>query len=48
MWQDDQPAAQPESQETPGKENLELANEVYIPDYVVLDFGTPEATRTDE
>jgi hypothetical protein len=31
-----------------GKENPELVDEVYIPDYVMLDFGTPEATRADE
>jgi hypothetical protein len=47
MWRDDEPVAQPESQGIPGKEDLELADEVYIPDYVMLDFGTPEATRTD-
>ena len=39
MWQDDEAVAQPESQGTPGKENLELTNEVHIPDYVMLDFG---------
>ena len=25
---------------TPGEEDLELANEVHIPDYVMLDFGS--------
>lgn len=47
MWQDDQPAAQSESQGAPSEENLELADEVYIPDYVMLDFGTLKATRND-
>jgi hypothetical protein len=46
MWPDDEPVAQTESQGKPGKENLEL-DEVYIPDYVMLDFGTPEAPRTE-
>jgi hypothetical protein len=40
MWPADEPVAQPESQGTPGKENPESADEVYIPDYVMLDFGT--------
>jgi hypothetical protein len=31
----------------PGKENTELADEVYIPDYVMLDFGTQKVTSTD-
>jgi hypothetical protein len=31
----------------PGKENPEPADEVYIPDYVMLDFGIPEATSTE-
>ena len=47
MRQEDEPVAQPESQERLGKENPELADEVYIPDYVMLDFGTPDATRTE-
>jgi hypothetical protein len=47
MWQEDKLVAQPESQGMPGKENPELADEVYIPDYVMLDFGTPEATSTE-
>jgi hypothetical protein len=42
MWQDDESVAQPESQGTLGKENLELANEVHIPDCVLLDFGFRE------
>ena len=44
---DDEPVAQPESEGRPGKENPELADEVYIPDYVMLDFGTPDAIRTE-
>jgi hypothetical protein len=48
MWQEDKPIAQPESEGRTSKENLELAEEVYIPDYVMLDFGTPEATRADK
>ncbi len=47
MLQEDKPVAQPPSEEMPGKENPESADEVYIPDYVMLDFGIPEATRTD-
>ena len=52
MWQEDKLVAQPESQGMmPGKETSELADEVYIPeyipDYVMIDFGTPEATRAD-
>jgi hypothetical protein len=47
MWQEDKPVAQPESQGMPGKENPESMEEVYIPDYVMLDFGTPEAPRTE-
>ena len=47
MLQEDKPVAQPESEGMPGKENPELADEVYIPDYVMLDFGTPDATRAD-
>lgn len=39
MRAEDKPVAQPEAQGTPGKENLEVADEVYIPDYVMLDFG---------
>jgi hypothetical protein len=47
MWQEDKPVAQPESQGMPGKENPELVDEVYIPDYVMLDFGTYETTSTE-
>jgi len=47
MRQEDKPIAQPESEGMPDKENPELADEVYIPDYVMLDFSTPEATRTE-
>ena len=48
MLQEDKAVAQPEPQGMPGKENPESAGEeVYIPDYVMLDFGIPEATRTD-
>jgi hypothetical protein len=46
MWVEDKPVAPPEAQETPGQENPELADEVYIPDYVMLDFGTTEITGT--
>ncbi len=44
---EDKAVAQPQPEEMPGKESPESADEVYIPDYVMLDFGTPEATRTD-
>ena len=45
---EDKPVAPPESQGVTGKENNpKMADEVYIPDYVMLDFGIPEATRTD-
>ena len=48
MLPEDKPVALPESQRMTGKENNpELADEVYIPDYVMLDFGTPTATSTD-
>ena len=47
MLPEDKPVAPPESQGMPGEENLVSADEVYIPDYVMLDFGTPEATRTE-
>ncbi len=44
MLLEDKPIAPPESQGMPpGKENPELTDEVYIPDYVMLDFGAPEA-----
>ena len=46
MWVQDKPVAPPEAQGTPGKANPESADEVYIPDYVMLDFGTPETTST--
>jgi hypothetical protein len=45
MLSEDKPVAPPESQGMTGTENNpELADEVYIPDYVMLDFGTPTAT----
>jgi hypothetical protein len=49
MWQEDEALAQPPSQGMPGKEKdaQELAEEVYIPDYVMLDFGTFEVTPTN-
>jgi hypothetical protein len=48
MLPEDKPVAPSESQGMTGKENNpELADEVYIPDYVMLDFGTPTATSTD-
>jgi hypothetical protein len=40
MWQDDESVAQPESRGTPGEEDLELADEVHLPDFVMLDFGS--------
>ena len=48
MLPEDKPVGPPESQGMTVKENKsELADEVYIPDYVMLDFGTPTATSTD-
>ncbi len=47
MLQEDQAVAQPEPRGMPGKENPEPADEVYIPDYVMLDFGIPEATSAE-
>ncbi len=42
MLLEDKPIAPPESQGMPpGKENPGLTDEVYIPDYVMLDFGVP-------
>jgi hypothetical protein len=46
MRKDDEFVAQPESQETFGKEGLESAEEVHIPDYVMLDFGLLERRGT--
>jgi cold shock protein len=46
MWQDDESATQPEYQGVSGKDDLELANEVHIPDYVMLDFGFLEGRGT--
>jgi hypothetical protein len=47
MRREDEPITQPESQGMPSKENVELTDEVYIPDYVMLDFGTLETPRAD-
>ena len=47
MWPEDKPFAPPESEGRTSKENPELADEVYLPDYVMLDFGTPEVPRTE-
>ena len=47
MRREDEPVAQPESEGMPGKENPELADEIYIPDYVMLDLGTLETTHAD-
>jgi hypothetical protein len=46
MRQDDEFVAQTEPRETRGDEYLELASEVYIPDYVMLDFGLLEVKST--
>lgn len=46
MGAEDKLVAPPEAQGKPGKENPESADEVYIPDYVMLDFGTSETTST--
>jgi hypothetical protein len=47
MLLEDKAVAQPEPEEMAGKENPGSADEeVYIPDYVMLDFGIPEATST--
>jgi hypothetical protein len=48
MRQNDESVAQPEPRGTPGKENLELANEVHIPDYVMLDFGSFEGRGNND
>ncbi len=42
MWAEDRTVAPPEAQGTPGKGNPESADKVYVPDYVMLDFGTPK------
>ncbi len=47
MWPADKPVALPQSQGRTSKENQELADEVYIPDYVMLDFGTSKTTSTE-
>jgi hypothetical protein len=46
MWQDDESATQREYQGASGKDDLELTNEVHIPDYVMLDFGFLEGRGT--
>lgn len=46
MRQEDESVAKPEVQATPGQENLELPNELHIPDYVMLDFGSLEGRGT--
>jgi hypothetical protein len=44
--EDGNPVVPLESQGMPTEENQEVPDEVYIPDYVMLDFGNPEATAT--
>jgi hypothetical protein len=49
MLPEDKPVAPPESQEMLGKEkNPGLADEVYIPDYVMLDFGSSGTSNAEE
>ncbi len=47
MWQEDKPVVRPEPQEIPSEEYSGVADKVYIPDYVMHDFGIPETTRAD-
>ena len=48
MWQEEEELiVQPQSQGMPGTKGQELAEEVYIPDYVMFDFGFSEATGSD-
>ena len=47
MSLEDKPVAWPEPQEMPSKENSGVADEVYIPDYVMHDFGVLETTDSD-
>jgi hypothetical protein len=42
MSLEDKPVAWPEPQEIPSKENSGAADAVYIPDYVMHDFGSPK------
>jgi hypothetical protein len=48
MRQNDESVAQPESRATRGEEYLELDSEVYIPDYVMLDFGSFEGRGNND
>ena len=47
MRQDEKSVAQTKPREARGEEYLELASEVYIPDYVMLDFGLLEGRGTN-
>lgn len=47
MSQEDKPVARPEPREIPGEEDSGPADEVYIPDYVMHDFGVLETTDSD-
>ena len=47
MSLEDKPVVRPQPQEIPSEEDPGTADEVYIPDYVMHDFGVPKATRAD-
>ena len=47
MPAEDKEAARPEGEEAPDEDDYSAAaEEIHIPDYVMLDFGFPEAKRT--
>ena len=49
MHQEDKPVAQPEPQGMPTVENPKAADEeIYIPDYVMHDFGFVKETSADK
>jgi hypothetical protein len=43
---EDKETAQPDSEEALDKSSSATSGEMHFPDYVMLDFGFPEGTRT--
>lgn len=41
----DRSVIQPEGEEAPGKDSVDAADEIHIPDYTMLDFGFSEGAR---
>ena len=46
MSVEDKETAQPDREEALDKSSPATSGEMHIPDYVMLDFGEPEGTRT--